>query len=364
MSRPNFSSDNHAGAHPAVLQALEEANRGAAPAYGDDPWTTRAGALIRDLVQADAEVFFVYGGTGANVLGLQAMTRPHHAILCADSAHIAVDECGAPERFTGCKLITLPTPEGKLTPDMLRRVARAEPSQHWSLPRVVSVSQQTECGTLYTIEELTELSNQAHGEGWLLHLDGARLANAAAALDCSIADLTSGAGVDVLSFGGTKNGLIFGEAVVFLRTDLAGEFPHVRKQGMQLASKMRFISAQFEALLRDDLWRRNAGHANAMAARLERGIAGCEQLRLKWTRQGNALFPFLHPGAMEALRRDFVFEVWNPEESLARWMTSWSTSAEEVDRFVAAVRSVCATEARRGVSDRESRPDTKERSDE
>ncbi len=352
MNRPNFSSDNHAGAHPAVLEALVEANRGAAPAYGDDPWTARATARIRDLVQADAEVFFVYGGTGANVLGLQAMTRPHHAIICADSAHIAVDECGAPERFTGCKLITVPTPEGKLTPDMLRRVARTEPSQHWSLPRVVSVSQQTECGTLYTVEELTALADQVHGEGWLLHLDGARLANAAAALDCSLAALTSGAGVDVFSFGGTKNGLLFGEAVVFLRTDLAREFAHVRKQGMQLASKMRFISAQFEALLRDDLWRRNAEHANTMAARLEQGIAGCEQLRLKWTRQGNALFPLLTPEAMEALQRDFVFEAWNPAESLARWMASWSTSPEEVDRFVVAIRAVCATEPRTGVSDR------------
>ncbi len=352
MNRPNFSSDNHAGAHPAILEALGEANRGAAPAYGDDPWTARATARIRDLVRADAEVFFVYGGTGANVLGLQAMTRPHHAIICADSAHIAVDECGAPERFTGCKLITVPTPEGKLTPDMLRRVARAEPSQHWSLPRVVSVSQQTECGTLYTVEELVALADQAHGEGWLLHLDGARLANAAAALDCPLAALTSGAGVDVFSFGGTKNGLLFGEAVVFLRTDLAKEFAHVRKQGMQLASKMRFISAQFEALLQDDLWRRNAGHANAMAARLERGIAGCQNLQLKWTRQGNALFPLLAPEAMEVLQRDFVFEAWNPAESLARWMTSWSTSPEEVDRFVAAIRAVCATEPRTGVSDR------------
>lgn len=352
MNRPNFSSDNHAGAHPAILEALEEANRGAAPAYGDDPWTVRATERIRELVQVDAEVFFVYGGTGANVLGLQAMTRPHHGIICADSAHIAVDECGAPERFTGCKLITVPTPEGKLTPDMLRQVARAEPSQHWSLPRVVSVSQQTECGTLYTVEELRELADQAHDEGWLLHLDGARLANAVAALDCSLAELTSGAGVDVFSFGGTKNGLLFGEAVVFLRTDLAREFAHVRKQGMQLASKMRFISAQFEALLRDDLWRRNAGHANTMAARLERGIADCEQLRLKWTRQGNALFPLLPPEAMEALQRDFVFEVWNPAESLARWMASWSTTPDEVDRFVAAIRAVCATEPRTGVSDR------------
>lgn len=352
MSRPNFSSDNHAGAHPAVLEAVGEANRGAAPAYGDDPWTVRATERIRELVQADAEVFFVYGGTGANVLGLQAMTRPHHAIICADSAHIAVDECGAPERFTGCKLITLPTPEGKLTPDMLRQVARTEPSQHWSLPRVVSVSQQTECGTLYTLAELSALADQAHAEGWLLHLDGARLANAAAALDCSLADLTSGAGVDVFSFGGTKNGLLFGEAVVFLRTDLASEFAHVRKQGMQLASKMRFIAAQFEALLRDDLWRRNAEHTNAMAGRLEQGIADCEPLRLKWPRQGNALFPLLAPEAIEMLQRDFVFEVWNPAESLARWMASWSTTPEEVDQFAGAIRSVCATESRRGVSDR------------
>lgn len=346
MTRLSFSSDNHAGVHPAVLEALGEANHGAASAYGDDPWTARATARIRDLVQADAEVFFVYGGTGANVLGLQAMTRPHHAIICTESAHIAVDECGAPERFTGCKLLTVPTPEGKLTPDMLRQVARTELSQHWSLPRVVSVSQQTECGTLYSPTELRALADSAHDHGWLLHLDGARLSNAAAALDCSLVALTREAGVDVFSFGGTKNGLLFGEAVVFLRTELAREFAHVRKQGMQLASKMRFISAQFEALLLDDLWKRNAGHANAMAARLEAGIAGCASVQLKWPRQGNALFARLAPEAVAALQREFVFEVWIPEESVVRWMTSWSTTPDEVDRFVAAIRSVCGKGSR------------------
>lgn len=336
----NFSSDNHAGAHPAVLAAIQGANEGATPAYGGDPWTARAEVLLADLLGAEAEVFFVYGGTGANVLALQAMTRPHHGIVCAESAHIVTDECGAPERFTGCKVIALPTTEGKVECDQLVAVARAPRSQHGSIPRVVSVSNQTECGTIYTPGELSALAEVAHDAGMLVHLDGARIANAAAALDVPVAALTAEAGVDAMSFGGTKNGLLFGEAVVFFRPALAVEFANVRKQGMQLASKMRFIGAQFEALLTDDLWLHNARHANAMAGRLHDAVRHARGIHLQWDVEGNALFPVLPPAAITDLQREFVFEVWNEETSLCRWMTSWATTPGDVDTFAARIRAV------------------------
>ncbi len=335
---PDFSSDNHAGAHPAVLDALAAANAGSTHAYGDDPWTTRATRLICDLLGCDRPVYFVYGGTGANVLGLQAMTRPHHGIICPETAHIAVDECGAPERFTGCKLLTVPTPDGKLTVEMLDGFQQREQSQHWTLPHVVSISQQTECGTIYTPAEVRALADAAHDVGWLLHMDGARLANAAVSLDCSPLTFTTDAGVDVVSVGGTKNGMVFGEAVVFCRADLADEFPNVRKQGMQLASKMRFIAAQFEALLTQGLWQENARKANAMAQRLYESIQADPGLQFKWPFQGNALFPILSPESLRSLQDQFVFETWIPEESVARWMTSWATTEAEVDGFVEAIR--------------------------
>src|SRR5688572_627859 len=253
-----FASDNNAGVHPEVLAALAAANVGHVRAYGDDPWTERAVRLLRGHFGADAEVHFVFGGTGANVLGLQCVTQPYHAIVCPRTAHIAVDECGAPERFTGCKLIALDTPDGKLRPADLEPLLHHAGDQHHSQPRVVSVSQSTELGTVWRPDELALLAAAAHRHGLLLHVDGARLANAAAALDLPLRALTTDAGVDVLSLGGTKNGLLGAEAVLFLNGTRAPDFKFVRKSGMQLASKMRFLAAQFEALFADDLWKRSA----------------------------------------------------------------------------------------------------------
>lgn len=337
--KPNFSSDNVAGVHPRVLEALAAANQGPAPAYGADPWTARATRRFHDLLDVEAGVYFVYGGTGANVLALHALARPHHAIICPASAHIAVDECGAPERYTGCKLLTVNTPNGKLTPAMLDTIARAPTSQHGSIPRVVSISQQTECGTLYTIDELHALVATAHAHGWRVHLDGARLANAVAASDLPLSTWIRDTGVDVVVFGGTKNGLIFGEAVLFLDRTLDYEFPNIRKQGMQLPSKMRFIAAQFDALLTDDLWIANARHANRMARTLADGLRALPACRLKWPVDGNALFPILPPEALRRLQEKFHFETWNEDESLARWMTSWATTAEDVEHFLAAIHT-------------------------
>src|SRR5918998_1916646 len=252
-NRRGFASDNNAGVHPRVWDALRSADQGHAVAYGDDVYTERAVSLFREQFGEAAEVFFVFGGTGANVSALAAVTRPFRAVVCAESAHVNVDECGAPERFTGCKLLDLPTPDGKLRPEQVEPLLARLGDQHHVQPRVVTVSQATELGTVYTVEELSRLAAFAHGRGMLLHMDGARLANAAAHLNASLKELTAGAGVDVLSFGGTKNGMMYGEAVVFFDPALAEEFKFVRKQSAQLPSKTRFIAAQFAALLEGDL---------------------------------------------------------------------------------------------------------------
>ena len=256
MNRPKrgFASDNNAGVHPRVMDTMRTANHGHAVAYGDDAYTETAVRLFRERFGEGAEVFFVFGGTGANVSALAAVTRPHQAVVCAETAHVNVDECGAPERFTGCKLIDLPTPDGKLRREQIEPLLARAGDQHHVQPRVVSISQPTELGTVYTVEELTRLAEFAHARGLLLHVDGARLSNAAAHLGVPLRELTAGAGVDVLSFGGTKNGMMYGEAVVFFDPALAEEFKFVRKQCAQLPSKMRFVAAQFTALLTEDLW--------------------------------------------------------------------------------------------------------------
>ena len=244
-----FASDNNAGIHPALLEAIREANSGHVVAYGDDVYTRRAEITFREHFGQQAEVFFVLTGTGANVLSLASVTRSYHAIICAETAHIQVDECGAPEKFTGCKLISIPTPDGKLTVEKIAEHLHVFGIEHHVQPRVISISQPTEMGTVYTPAEIRALAELAQNSGLLLHMDGARLANAAVSLDLPFKAFTTDAGVDVLSFGGTKNGMLFGESVVFLNSAVAPDFKYLRKQSMQLASKMRFISAQFEAYL-------------------------------------------------------------------------------------------------------------------
>jgi threonine aldolase len=337
-----FASDNFSGAHPEVLAAVAEANDGHAPAYGDDPWTERARASFRHHFGERAEAFPVFNGTAANVLALHALTRPYEAVICAATAHLNADECGAPERIAGVKLLTVDAEHGKLTPELVAPWDARRGDQHAVQPRVVSISQATELGTVYTPEETQALADFCHQRDMLLHVDGARLANAAASLDVPLGDIAAGAGVDVVSFGGTKNGLVLGDAVVFLRAGLAERFEFVRKQGMQLASKMRFLSAQFEALLGEgDLWLRNAAHANAMARRLRDAVEPIERVEIAHPVEANGVFARLPGAAIDRLRSELAgeipFYIWDEAAGECRWMCSWDTTAEDVDSFAAAV---------------------------
>jgi threonine aldolase len=285
-------------------------------------------------------VFFAFNGTAANVLGLQALVRPWEGVICAEGAHIAVDECGAPEHFAVGKLLTVATDDGKVTPAMVLDQLQRVGDQHAVQPRVVSISQTTEYGTVYSLEELRALSEVARAHGLRLHMDGARLANAAAALGCSVGAMTADAGVDVLTLGGTKNGAVGAEAVVVLDPALCGSFPFIRKQGMQLASKMRFLAAQFLALLEEDRYLALASHANAMARRLADGVAGVPGVVLTQEVQANGLFAVIPDALRLALQREFRFELWDPAKGEVRWMTSWATTEVDVDQFVERIRAL------------------------
>lgn len=336
----SFASDNNAGVHPEVLAAIEAANRGHVLAYGADPFTSRAVDTFRSHLGPAVEVFFVFNGTGANVLGIQAVTRPYQAVICADLAHINVDECGAPERLSGCKLLGVPAPDGKLTPDAVAARIRGVGDQHHVQPRLVAISQSSEYGTVYTPDEIRLLADLAHDRGLLLHMDGARLANAAAALDRPLRAITADAGVDVLTFGGTKNGLLGGEAVVFLDPSHAEAFRFIRKQGMQLASKMRFVAAQFDALLGTDLWLRNARHANAMARRLALGLGAVPGVTVTQSVDANAVFAILPRAAIAPLQAVAYFHVWDEPRNEVRLMASFDTTPDDVDRFVEAAARI------------------------
>jgi threonine aldolase len=325
-----FASDNWAGAHPRVLEAVAAANEGHAEAYGDDRWTARAVERFRELFDAGVEVFFAFNGTGANVVSLAALTRPWEAVLCAEGAHANVDEAGAPERFAGCKLVPLEAPDGKLRPEQLAGALGHRGDQHRVQPRVVTISQATELGTVYSTDELRALTTSSREHGLRLHVDGARIANAVAAG----ADLPREA--DAISFGGTKNGLLFGEAVVVRDAALAAELPFVRKQATQLPSKTRFVAAQFEALLADGLWLELAAHANAMAARLAEAVR--DAVEVVQPVESNAVFARVPAVRVAALQEVAPFHVWDERESVVRWMTAWDTTEEDVDRFADGVR--------------------------
>jgi threonine aldolase len=340
-----FASDNHAGVIPEVLDAIAAANTGHAVSYGGDEWTARVGAMFRGAFGEEATAALVFNGTGANVVALQALTRPYEACVCAATAHLNVDECGAPERVAGLKLLAIDTPDGKLTPALVAPRLVRFGDEHAVQPKVVSITQSTELGTLYSADEIRLLADQAHSHGMLLHVDGARLANAAAALDVPLRALTTDAGADVVSFGGTKNGMMLGEAVVFLRAGLGGEVAFLRKQSMQLASKMRFLAAQFEALLTDGLWRRPASHANAMAARLAEAVSGIEGVRITQRVQANAVFAVLPPAATVALQEKWHFYVWDETTGEVRWMCSWDTTPDDVEAFAADIRAAVAEAA-------------------
>ncbi len=339
-----FGSDNHAGILPEVLAAIAAANEGHADSYGHDALTARVEERFRGVFGDEARAFLVFNGTGANVLALRAFLRPWEGVICAETAHLNVDEGGAPEALAGIKLLALPTTDGKLTPELVRSRLVRFGDEHAVQPRMVSVSQATELGTLYTADELRDLATLAHDHGLLLHVDGARLANAAAALDVELRQLTTAVGADVVSVGGTKTGLLAGEAVVVLRDDgqAAAALPYLRKQSMQLASKMRFLAAQFEALLDDELWRRAAGHANAMAARLAGALAEVPGVRITQRVEANAVFAVLAPGVADRVRADWAFYTWDEAIGEVRWMCSWDTTEDDVDAFAAAIRREAA----------------------
>ena len=336
---PAFASDNYAPILPEALEAIAAANVGHAVSYGADEWTDR----LRDRsaeVFGTRDIFPVFNGTGANVVGLRAMLRPWQGVICAETAHLNVDECGAPEVMGGIKLLTVATPDGKLTPELVdTRVVRIG-DEHAVQPGVVSVTQSTELGTLYSVDELRALADHAHANGMLFHIDGSRLANAAASLDVDLRSITTDVGADVVSVGGTKIGLLAAEAVLVCSSELAPSLLYLRKQSMQLASKMRFVSAQLLALLEGDLWRRSAGNANAMAARLAEGVR--ELVQITQPVQANGVFAILPPGAAEDLQRSFKFYEWSEATGEVRWMCSWDTTEDDVDAFVAAVRDVVA----------------------
>lgn len=345
MSLPReFASDNTAPAHPAVLEALAAANHGPSHAYGGDPWTARAADWFREQFGPGTAAFPVWNGTGANVLALRALTRPWQAVVCTAQAHIQADECGAPELLSGCKLIDLPTADAKLTPALLREAMRGRGDFHHVQPAVVSLTQVTEYGTVYTRDELVALCGTARELGLRVHMDGARIANAAAALGLPLRAFTRDAGVDVLSFGGTKNGAVGAEAVVVFDPALAAEMPFLRKQSTQLASKMRYLSAQFLALAEGDLWLENARNSNAMAQRLAAGVRGIPGVEITQQVEASAVFATLPPSVTARLQRDFHFDYWNHSPREVRWMTSWATSAADVDEFVAAIRREMAAE--------------------
>jgi threonine aldolase len=328
-----FASDNNAGVHPEIVDAIARANQGHVIAYGDDSYTRCAVKKFEEHFGPDIDVFFTFNGTGANVLGLQALNRPYHAVLCSDYAHIYTDECAAPEKHTGCKLIPLSHQDGKITLDSVRHAYHGIGDQHHVQARVISITQATEMGTVYRPEEIRALAHFAHDRSMFLHMDGARIANAAVSLRQNLRQATRDLGVDVLSFGGTKNGIIGGEAVVFFNREPSHDFLYLRKQGMQLASKMRFIAVQFEALLTNDLWRRSAEHANHMARLLEKELNHIPGVKIVWKVEANGVFAQIPRHAIAKIQERYFFYTWIEEESIVRWMCSFDTTEEDVRDF-------------------------------
>jgi threonine aldolase len=337
-----FASDNYAGIHPEVLAAIARANGGHQVAYGADVYTRHLQGVFQRHFGGHATAYPVFNGTGANVISLQAMTERWDGVICAESAHINVDECGAPERVGGLKLLSVPTPLGKLTPELVDLQAGGRGDEHRAQPKVVSITQSTELGTRYSVDEIAAIVEHAHARDMAVHLDGARIANAAAALDVPLRGFTTDLGVDVVSFGGTKNGMMLGECVVVLNPEAVRGMAFLRKLSMQLASKMRFVSVQFDALLSGDLWLRNARHANAMALRLEGAVRGVEGVHMQRPVEANAVFAILPPAVTERLLKRYPFYVWDEHSGEVRWMTSFDTTEADVDGFAAALKDEMA----------------------
>lgn len=339
----NFASDNYAGIHPDILNAIAAANVGHVAAYGGDHHTENAQALFRKIFDDNTEAYFVFNGTGANVTALSAITRSYEAIICADKAHIQMDECGAPEKFTGSKLLLVPTVNGKLTVAGIKAHLQRVGDQHHVQPRVISISQSTEYGSIYQLEEIAQIAQFAHANEMYLHMDGARISNAAVSLNCEFKQMTRSVGVDTLSFGGTKNGMMVGEAVVIFNPVLAKHFLFIRKQSMQLASKMRFIAAQFSALLTDNLWQRNAAHANKMAQYLKTQLSEIAEIEINNSVDANAIFAKFPARIIPQLQEKYSFYVWDENTHEVRLMTSFDTSAIEIDEFIVDIKRAMVT---------------------
>ncbi|MCK4853019.1 MAG: low specificity L-threonine aldolase [Bacteroidales bacterium] len=340
MNKRGFASDNNAGVHPEIMKAIESVNTGHTIAYGDDPYTASAVTKIKSILGDHVDPFFVFIGTAANVLGLDAVTKPYHSIICTETSHIHEDECGAPERWTGCKLLSVESPDGKLSPASIEKYMYGFGFEHHSQPRVISITQSTEMGTVYSIDEIRSITTYAHDHNMLVHMDGARISNAAASLQTGFKSFTVDAGIDVLSFGGTKNGIMYGEAVVFINKEHAFDFKYLRKQGMQLASKMRFIAAQFERFLDEDVWLKNASHANRMAKLLEAEVMKIDGIQITQPVQSNAVFAILPKEIIPVLQKEFFFYVWNEAAGEVRWMCSYDTTEEDVINFSSLIRKV------------------------
>ena len=338
-NKRGFASDNNSGVHPEILKAIIEANQGHTVAYGDDIYTQRAKQKFYEHFGNDIDIYFVFIGTAANVLGLNAATRSWNAIICAETAHINVDECGAPEKFNGFKLLSIETPNGKLTIDLIKKHMHGFGFEHHSQPKVISITQATEMGTVYTKEEIMVLADFAHKNNMYLHMDGARIANAAVTLNMQFKEFTKDAGVDILSFGGTKNGMMYGEAILFLNKQLGQDFKYVRKQGMQLASKMRFISAQFERYLTNNLWNESASHANRMAKLLASKVQEIPQIKITQKVEANGVFAIVPKEIIEDLKKEYFFYDWDESKNEVRWMCSFDTTEEDIFNFIHLIKS-------------------------
>ncbi len=338
-NKRGFASDNNSGVHPEIMKSIIEANEGHTIAYGDDPYTRRAKEKLYEHFGTDVDIYFVFIGTAANVLGLNAATRSWNSVICAETAHINEDECGAPEKFNGFKLLTVETPDGKLTVDLVQKHMKGFDFEHHSQPKIISITQATELGTVYTPDEIKKLANFAHQHDMFLHMDGARIANAAVSLKVGFKKLTKDAGVDILSFGGTKNGMMYGEAIIFLNKKLGQNFKYIRKQGMQLASKMRFISAQFERYLTNDLWFKSAEHANKMAKLLEDKVKKIPQIKITQKVEANGVFAMVPKEIIDDLKQKYFFYDWNESQNEVRWMCSFDTKEEDIITFVELIKS-------------------------
>ena len=335
-----FGSDNHSGISPEVLKAIADANVEHALAYGDDEYCARVEKLFKQHFGEQAVVSFVFNGTGANTMAIDAMVRSHEAVICAETAHVNVDECGAPQRIVGCRLLTVDTPDGKLTPELVMTRMHGFGFEHHSQPKAITITNSTELGTLYTISEIKALADLAHKHNMYLHMDGARLANAAVALNCTFKEMTTDAGVDVVSFGGTKNGLMIGESVVFLNPELAKDYKYRRKQGLQLCSKMRFLAVQFEAYFNNELWRRNAEHSNRMAQLLYNKVKDIPQVKVVYPVQVNGVFVKLPRNVWTELQKQYFFYDWDLDNDVVRWMCSFDTTEADIENFVAALKQL------------------------